>query len=131
MDGAQIKGQASAAQRDLLERYFVALADKDVDAAVACFTPHASFRLGDGEPVVGHEALRASTAHGLAQLRRVEHRLVGAWEVDGVLVSEVVNTYTRHDGVSVVVPAAAVHELEGGLWSAMRAYLDMAPVFAA
>lgn len=124
-------GPVSEQSRAMLEGYFEAIAAKDVDRIVGFFTPDASFRLGAGETVVGREEMRAQTAQGLATVRRIDHRLVGAWEGEGILVSEVVNTYTRHDGVSVTIPAAAIHEVRDGLWSAMRAYLDMTPVFAA
>ena len=50
--------------------------------------------------------------------------------VDDTLIIEEIVTFTRHDGTTVVVPAATVCELTDGLADRLQTYIDVSPLFA-
>lgn len=112
-----------------IERTYTALDAKDLETFVAQLTPGATVRFGNGEPVAGRVAIRDAFEELFASIESVSHAYTAQLRVDDTLVIEAIATYTRLDGMSVVIPSATVCELTEGQAERMQIYADVSPVF--
>ena len=113
-----------------LETTYEALDAKDVEAFVGQLTPGAELRFGNGTPVAGRVAIRDAFAEFFQSIDSVSHAFTSQLRVDDTLFIEQMVTFTRRDGVAVVLPAATVFELTEGKADRMQTYIDVTPVFA-
>jgi ketosteroid isomerase-like protein len=90
------------------------------------------FVMGNGEPLVGEEAVLAGNAVFFTMVKGLRHALLHEWAVGGVTIAETEVTYLRLDGKEVSVPAVTIWEVdEAGLITDLRVFIDQAPLFAA
>ena len=87
-------------------------------------------RFGNGEPVVGRDAVRDGWAAFCADLRGVSHDLVERWDAGTATIVEARVTYTRSDDSTVTVPAVTIYRASGDLIDDYRIFIDLAPLFA-
>jgi ketosteroid isomerase-like protein len=104
---------------------------QDLERLSGLLTENARMVMGNGEPLIGREAIMAANAGFFAMVQGVRHTLLREWVVDGVTVVEAEVTYTRLDGKEVTVPAVSIWEVdEAGLITDYRVLLDQTPLFA-
>ena len=85
---------------------------------------------GNGEPVVGREAVRAAWAGFCADLHGVSHDVVERWDAGTATIVEARVTYTRTDDTTVTVPVVTIYRSSGELIDDYRIFIDLAPLFA-
>ena len=120
----------SPAQQELLQDVFAAIDRRDADAFVSYLTADAVFRFGSSPPVKGRDAAREAVAGFFASFAGLSHKLSNSIATDETLICEGEVTYTRHDGSTVVLPFADSFELEDGLISHYKIYMDIGPLYA-
>jgi len=78
-----------------------------------------------------HRASKRScgVAGFLNLLGGIKHRVLNAWAVDDIVVSEASVTYTRKDGSTLTTTAAAIWKLKGRLIDECRIYADASALF--
>ncbi len=102
----------------------------DPDRFVAHLTPDVVFRFGNGDPVVGRDAVRGAVAGFFTTINGLKHHLVDSWQVGDTVIGKFDVEYDRKDGKSVVVPNADILVFDGDLVRDWQIYIDLAPVFA-
>jgi len=111
-------------------KLFASIDAMDTESFLSYIAVDATFRFGSSPAVSGHAAIRQSEESFFsmfAALRHDLHRLVA----DGnTVICEGEVSYTRHDGSAITLPFANVFEVDGGLISLYRIYIDMSPLFA-
>lgn len=120
----------SDAQQKLLQDVFTAIDQRDADGFVSYLTADAIFRFGSAPPAKGRDAAREAVAGFFGTIAGLSHELNRSLAADNVLICEGEVTYTRHDGSTVTLPFADSFELDDGLISHYRIYMDIGPLYA-
>lgn len=120
----------SDAQQKLLQDVFTAIDRRDADGFVSYLTADAIFRFGSAPPAKGRDAAREAVAGFFGTIASLSHELSRSLAADNVLICEGEVTYTRHDGSTVTLPFADSFELDHGLISHYRIYMDIGPLYA-
>ncbi|MEJ3651670.1 nuclear transport factor 2 family protein [Actinomycetes bacterium KLBMP 9759] len=85
---------------------------------------------GNGEPIIGRDAIMAAQNAFTASIAGIRHTIRNEWVVGHDTIVETDVTYTRHDGTDVTLPVVSVWQTDAdGLLADYRVYLDLAPVF--
>jgi len=117
------------AWHDRLRRLFAAIDAKDAERFLGFLTNEATFRFGSAPAVQGRDAIRAAVDGFFQSIAACRHVLLRTIADDDVLVCEGEVTYTRHDGTELTVPFANIFELEGGIISAYKIYVDAGALY--
>lgn len=115
----------------LIENLFAAIDSMDIDGFLACIGDEARFRFGSAEPLCGHAGIRTAVDAFFASIAGLNHRIARSIADGPVLVAEGEVTYARHDGSDITLPFVNVFEVEGGLITDYRIYIDIAPLYSA
>lgn len=104
----------------------------DTAESVKLFAESATVTFGNGQPMVGRDAIKAGTAVFYSSIAGLRHRILNEWTVGQDTIAEAAVTYTRHDGRQVTIPAATMWRVrDDGLITNYRVFIDLAPVYAA
>ena len=100
----------------------------DIDSMIADkFLAHL---FGNGDPVVGHTAVREAVNGFWTTINGMHHHLLKSYDVGDTTIAQLDVEYERRDGKSVTVPNADVLIFEGDRVKNWQIYIDLAPVFA-
>jgi hypothetical protein len=103
----------------------------DTTESVKLFAERATVTFGNGEPMVGRDAIETGTADFYGSIAGLHHRILNEWTVGQVTIAEAAVTYTRHDGRQVTIPSATIwHVGADGLVTDYRVFIDLTPVYA-
>jgi SnoaL-like domain len=102
----------------------------DPSKFVAHLTDDVVFRFGNGDPVIGREAVAAAVGGFFTTIAGLKHQIKNIWQVEDVAIAQIDVEYTRLDGKVVVTPNADILEFEGALVKSWQIYIDLAPVYA-
>lgn len=102
----------------------------DPDRFVAHLTEDVVFRFGNGDPLVGRNAVRDAVAGFFTSITGMRHDLLALHEDGDVVVVRADVSYTRQDGGVVVIPNADILTYQGSLVRDWQIYIDLAPVYA-
>jgi ketosteroid isomerase-like protein len=122
-------GQTPAAANQFASKVYQAIDSMDGQAFANCLTENCTFVFANSEPVIGRANAAAASQNFLNLLGGVKHRLLDAWAFDDVVVSQVSVTYTRKDGSTLTIAAAAIWKLKGLLIDECRIYADASALF--
>jgi len=112
------------------DKLFASIDAMDTESFLSFIAEDATFRFGSTPPVHGHVAIRAAVEGFFASFAALEHDLQRLVANDDAVVCEGEVTYTRHDGSTITLPFANVFEVDGGLISLYRVYIDIGPLYA-
>ena len=116
---------------ELTQRVFATVDSMEPDAIVGLYAEDARVVFGNGEPLVGREAILAGLRGFLSTIDGLRHRIVNEWYVGADTMAETEVTYRRLDGKSVSVPVVSIwHTRDDGLIDDYRVFFDLAPVYA-
>jgi hypothetical protein len=103
----------------------------DPDAVAALPAQDARLMFGNGEPLVGREAILAGSLAFLSVVKGLRHEIRREWTVGDTTVAEADVTHTRRDDNQVTLAAVSIWRVGAdGLMVDFRACYDPAPVFA-
>jgi ketosteroid isomerase-like protein len=86
---------------------------------------------GNGQPLVGIEAIRTGITSFFDAIVGQHHEVVKEWNVGDDSVVELKVTYDRKDGPHVTIPCVTIfHTDEAGKIDDYRVYFDAAPIYA-
>jgi len=119
-----------AKEDELFENLFASIDAMDTERFLGLIDADAIFRFGSATPVRGHAAIRAAVESFFASFARLRHVIKRQVADGNAVVCEGEVTYTRHDGSMITLPFANVFEVENGLISLYRIYIDIAPLYA-
>jgi limonene-1,2-epoxide hydrolase len=112
------------------EKLFASIDAMDTESFLSFIREDATFRFGSSPAVKGHAEIRTALEGFFASFAALRHdlrRIVA--DVDAVVCEGDV-TYTRHDDSTITLPFANVYEVDDGLISLYRVYIDIGPLFA-
>jgi limonene-1,2-epoxide hydrolase len=112
-------------------KLFVSIDAMDTEGFLGFIAPDAEFRFGSTPPVKGHDGIRAAVKGFFSSFAALSHNLQRVVADDNGVVCEGEVTYTRHDGSNITLPFCNVFEVDDGLISLYRIYIDVAPLYAA
>jgi ketosteroid isomerase-like protein len=112
------------------KKLFASIDAMDTESFLSLIAEDAIFRFGSTPPVQGHVAIRAAVESFFASFAALRHDLQRLVAGGDAVVYEGEVTYTRHDGSNITLPFANIFEVEAGLISVYRIYIDIAPLFA-
>jgi limonene-1,2-epoxide hydrolase len=110
---------------------FASIDAMDTERFLSFIHEDASFRFGSSPAVRGHADIRKAVEGFFASFAALRHDVLRTVCADGAVVCEGEVTYTRHDGSKITLPFVNVFEVEGGLISLYRVYIDITPLYAA
>jgi len=113
-----------------LKKLFASIDAMDTESFLSFIHQDATFRFGSSPPVHGHAAIRAAVEVFFSSFAALKHELQRMVADDDAVVCEGEVTYTRHDGSTITLPFANVFEVDGGLISLYRIYIDIGPLYA-
>ena len=109
---------------------FVSIDAMDAEGFVGFVASDATFRFGSSPPVTGRSAIQQTVENFFSMFAGLSHDLHRVIVDGDAAVCEGEVTYTKHDGSNITLPFANIFEIEAGLISTYRIYIDMGPVFA-
>jgi len=112
------------------EKLFASIDAMDTESFLSFIAEDATFRFGSTPPVQGQVAIQAAVENFFASFAALRHDLQRLVADGDAVVCEGEVTYTRHDGNNITLPFANIFEVDGGLISVYRIYIDIAPLFA-
>jgi len=112
------------------KKLFASIDAMDTESFLSFISKDGTFRFGSSPPVTGHAAIKAAVENFFASFAGLKHDLQRQVADDKVVVCEGEVTYTRHDGSDVTLPFANSFEIDDGLISSYRVYIDIGPLFA-
>ena len=112
-------------------KLFVSIDAMDTEGFLGFIAPDAEFRFGSTPPVKGHDGIRAAVEGFFSSFAALSHNLQRVVADDNGVVCEGEVTYTRHDGSNITLPFCNVFDVDDGLISLYRIYIDVAPLYAA
>lgn len=112
------------------DKLFASIDAMDTESFLSFLSSDCVFRFGSSAPVTGHAAIRTTVDDFFAMFAALKHEIHRTVADGDAVVCEGDVTYTRHDGNSITVPFANVFEIDNGLISLYRIYIDIGPVFA-
>lgn len=114
------------------ESIFALIDSMDSAGFAGLFAQNATLTFGNGEPMVGRDAIATGSAAFWTNIAGLRHRIINQWVFMHDSIAETAVTYTRQDGNEVTVPAVSIWRAEtDGLIGNYRIFVDLAPVFAA
>lgn len=103
----------------------------DPTESVKLFAENATLTFGNGQPMIGPDAIETGTAAVYTSIAGLHHRILNEWSVDQDTIAETAVTYTRHDGREVTIPAVTIWRVrDDGLITDYRVFIDQEPVYA-
>ena len=112
------------------KKLFAAIDTMDTERFLSFIAEDATFRFGSAPAVTGRAAIRAAVESFFASFAALRHVLQRLIADDDAVVCEGEVTYTRHDGSSITLPFVNVFEVDDGLISVYRIYIDSGPLYA-
>ena len=112
-------------------KLFVSIDSMDTEGFLGFIAPDAEFRFASAPPVHGHAAIREAVDGFFSSIAALGHSLQRMVADGNAVVCEGEVTYTRHDGSMITLPFCNVFEVQDGLISVYRIYIDVAPLYAA
>ncbi len=112
------------------KKLFASIDAMDTESFLGFIAADATFRFGSSPAVQGHAAIRQAVEGFFALFAALKHDLHRLVADGNAIVCEGDVTYTRHDGSSITLPFANIFEVDGGLISLYRVYIDIGPLFA-
>jgi ketosteroid isomerase-like protein len=110
---------------------FAKVDGQDFAGLIALFADDATMVFGNGEPLMGREAILAANQHFFTTITGLRHHIVDEYRDGPATIAVTDVTYTRLDGKDVTIPAASIWRVgEDGLIADYRIYFDVAPVFS-
>jgi len=113
------------------DELFVSIDAMDTESFLEFLADDATFRFGSMPAVQGREAIRAAVDGFYASIAALKHVLQRRVAEGNAVVCEGEVTYTRHDGSDVTLPFCNMFEVDDGLISLYRIYIDAGPLYAA
>lgn len=117
---------------EIVRRMFVAVEENDVDKTVSFFTKDAFYKVGNNDPVIGHQGIRDLAGPVMQMFRKVTHEIKDMWELGvDTVVCEMNILYTRNDGKSFNIPCCDIIRFnDNNQIRSLQAFLDINPLFA-
>lgn len=124
--------RASQATIDMLNDYYQGIEANDPDRFGKYYADDMTLVFANAPQSVGREAAVTAFSGILDLVQSLRHDLVNVWEEDGgVVIYEVVGTWTLRDGTEIKVNAANVATVVNGQFTDQRITVDNSAVFAA
>ncbi|OBF36725.1 hypothetical protein A5724_12715 [Mycobacterium sp. ACS1612] len=112
------------------ESIFTRIDSMDPSYFAELFAQDATLTFGNGEPMVGRDAIATGSAIFFTTIAGLRHRIINQWFAEHDTIAETAVTYTRHDGREVTVPAVSIWSAAAnGLIRDYRIFADLTPVF--
>ena len=112
------------------KKLFASIDAMDTESFLSFIREDGTFRFGSSPAVKGHVAIRAAVEDFFASFAALKHDLQRVVDDGNAVVCEGEVTYTRHDGSRITLPFANIFEVDDGLISLYRIYIDVGPLFA-
>jgi limonene-1,2-epoxide hydrolase len=112
------------------EKLFVSIDAMDTESFLGFIHEDATFRFGSSPAVKGHADIRTAVEGFFASFAALRHDLRRIVAEGDAVVCEGDVTYMRHDDSTITLPFANVFEVDDGLISLYRVYIDIGPLFA-
>jgi len=111
-------------------KLFASIDTMDTKSFLGFIAADATFRFGSSPAVQGHAGIRTAVEDFFSMFAALKHELHRVVADENAIVCEGEVTYTKHDGSKITLPFANVFEIDAGLISLYRIYIDIGPLFA-
>jgi hypothetical protein len=115
---------------DWVAELFESIDNMDSNRFALFLTDDVIFRFGNAQPVNGRRDVRNAVAAFYSTIKGVSHKLLGKWQVDGLVFVQGEVTYRRKDDKAVTVPFFNLFKMNGALVSQYNIYVDISPLYA-
>jgi ketosteroid isomerase-like protein len=120
----------STSNIDLVKLAYAAVEVNNVDEYVSYFTDDAVYKVGNFDPAIGPEGIRALATPLVDMFTSVTHDVMNFWEFGDTVVCELYVTYNRKDGKVARLPCVDVVHFANGKVRELKAYIDTSPAFS-
>jgi ketosteroid isomerase-like protein len=112
------------------DKLFASIDAMDTESFLGFIAQDCTFRFGSSPPVTGREGIRAAVSDFFSMFAALRHRPTRVIANGDGIACEGEVTYTRHDARQVTLPFCNIFEVNAGLISVYRIYIDIGPLFA-
>lgn len=120
-----ISTQEKSEHTDLIAALYTAVDALNVQGVVDQVTEDVRFQLGNGDPIVGRDAVRDANAAFFGTIQAMRHTITEVWSVDNTAICNGSVHYTRKDETEHEVPFAAHLGLSKGKVSDYKVFVDI------
>jgi hypothetical protein len=113
----------TADRRSTVQRILWAT-DNDVAEFLSFFTERSVFQMGNGDQVIGRDAITAWVSSYLASVTGTTHQINTIWESDEAFAVQSDVTYRMQSGVSLTLPAMTEMRLQDDKLTHYLIYID-------
>ncbi|MBD2357587.1 nuclear transport factor 2 family protein [Tolypothrix sp. FACHB-123] len=114
----------------ILKQALTAVETNDVDTYITLFTEDAVYKIGNYEPVIGREGIKAFALPVMQMFKSVVHEAKNIWELGNTIVSEMNVIYTRQDDKVFAIPCLNIITFKGDKIQKYQAFIDASPAFS-
>ncbi|BAY62538.1 hypothetical protein NIES22_26120 [Calothrix brevissima NIES-22] len=114
----------------ILKQALTAVETNDVDTYITLFTEDAVYKIGNYEPVIGREGIKAFALPVMQMFKTVVHEAKNIWELGNTIVSEMNVIYTRQDDKVFTIPCLNIVTFQGDKIQKYQAFIDASPAFS-
>jgi limonene-1,2-epoxide hydrolase len=122
--------QAVNLPQGFLDNVFAAIDSLDADLFVTYLTEDCIFRFGSAPGVKGRAAINAAVSTFFGSIAGCSHSVSKVWHDDDNLACEGEVCYRRLDDAEIILPFVDVFDIQDGLISAYKIYIDIHPLYA-
>jgi ketosteroid isomerase-like protein len=110
---------------------FATVDTMDVATIASLFAEDGRVVFGNGQPLVGIEAIRTGITAFFDTIAGQHHEVVTEWKVLDDTIVELKVTYDRKDGQQITIPCVTIfHTDAADKIDDYRVYFDVAPIYA-
>jgi limonene-1,2-epoxide hydrolase len=108
---------------------FASIDAMDTESFLSFIAEDATFRYGSMPAVKGHAEIAAAVGGFFSTIAGLRHEVQRTITDGNAVICEGEVTYTRHDDSRITLPFVNVFEVDGGLISLYRIYIDVGPLY--
>jgi len=113
------------------ESIFALVDRQDVSGLIELFAEDATMVFGNGEPLLGREAILAGNNGFLQTIKGLRHHIIEEWAVGATTIAVTDVTYSRRDDKEVTIPGVSIWRVgEDGLITDYRVFFVPSPIYA-
>lgn len=120
----------SSTKIDSVKLAYAAVEANNVEEYITFFTEDSVYKVGNFDPVIGHDGIRGLALPLVDMFNSVTHDLKNIWEIEDTVIVEMDITYNRKDGKISIIPCVDVIHFSGDKVQELKAYLDPSPAFS-
>lgn len=114
-----------------IKKLLAEVESNNLDKYLSFFTDDAEYKIGNAEPLIGHQGIGELASSVSQTIQSVTHDIKNIWQVeDNIAVCQADVIYNRKDGKVFKLPNITILRFRGEKIHKYQAFIDASPVFS-